>query len=363
MSSKSQSGVTPPILKHDIDQSDCVKIPFPLRELNLVKRPVGFQVIIRRSVLNEIKRLGRASMKKEVGGMLVGVVGWDNAPFLLIEASIEGKYTNDKQASVTFTAETWDYVHEELEKNYPQKKIVGWYHTHPGFGIFLSSYDVFIQENFFRELWQTAFVFDPHAETDGFFIWQNAKVPTKPNIKPLVIEDEPEEKIIKKQISISNSDLGLESNSNSNSDMSTNNFKMQEKTNGNWIDVLVSILLAISIVALFVCIVSIFMINRRLDTVEKRLDKAEKQIKSILQPKNIDRLLFTREGNDCWKIDLGVDDEQTQCPIEQKKITPLPESRENIQLQVPTIPTKKDNINPPTIQKSPSTPKNLTNKN
>ena len=28
-------------------------------------------------------------------------------------------------------------------------KIVGWYHTHPGFGVEFSEMDLFIQQNFF----------------------------------------------------------------------------------------------------------------------------------------------------------------------------------------------------------------------
>ena len=51
----------------------------------------------------------------------------------------------------------------------PERIIVGWYHTHPGFGIFLSNMDAFIHENFFSFPWEPAYVFDPQAETDGFF--------------------------------------------------------------------------------------------------------------------------------------------------------------------------------------------------
>ena len=38
---------------------------------------------------------------------------------------------------------------KKVKAEYPDKKIVGWQHTHPGYGIFLSSYDIFIQENFY----------------------------------------------------------------------------------------------------------------------------------------------------------------------------------------------------------------------
>jgi hypothetical protein len=124
---------------------------------------------------------------------------------------------------------------------------------------------------------------------------------------------------------------------------------MQEKTNGNWIDVLVSVLpIVISIVVLFVCIVFIFMLDRRLDIVEKRLDKAEKQTKIILQPKKFDSFTIKPEKNNNWRND--VDEKQTIHPVEQqeKKIIPPPELQEKNQSIKPSHdsaidPNEKDN--------------------
>jgi proteasome lid subunit RPN8/RPN11/predicted nucleic acid-binding Zn-ribbon protein len=108
-------------------------------------------------------------MHAEVCGVLVGTLCWDGGPYLLIDGRIEGKHASHQSGSVTFTSETWDYIHEELAAKYPDKRIVGWYHTHPGFGIFLSNMDAFIHENFFSFPWEPAYVFDPQAETEGFF--------------------------------------------------------------------------------------------------------------------------------------------------------------------------------------------------
>jgi proteasome lid subunit RPN8/RPN11 len=38
--------------------------------------------------------------------------------------------------------------------------MVGWYHTHPDWGVFLSSMDMFICDNFFNKL-DVAYVIDP----------------------------------------------------------------------------------------------------------------------------------------------------------------------------------------------------------
>ncbi len=127
------------------------------------------RTVVLQSVLNEIKEHGRSSMHAEVCGVLIGSLCWDNGPYLLIDGRIEGKYASHQSGSVTFTSGTWDFIHEELAAKYPERIIVGWYHTHPGFGIFLSNMDAFIHENFFSFPWEPAYVFDPQAETDGFF--------------------------------------------------------------------------------------------------------------------------------------------------------------------------------------------------
>ena len=129
----------------------------------------GSHTVVLQSVINEIKEHGRSSMHAEVCGVLVGSLCWDGRPYLLIDGRIEGKHASHQSGSVTFTSETWDFIHEELAAKYPDRKIVGWYHTHPGFGIFLSNMDAFIHENFFSFPWEPAYVFDPQAETDGFF--------------------------------------------------------------------------------------------------------------------------------------------------------------------------------------------------
>jgi proteasome lid subunit RPN8/RPN11 len=62
--------------------------------------------------------------------------------------------------------------HTELEEHFPGKKIVGWYHTHPKRGVFLSSYDTWLHNNFFSEPWQVALVIEPHSQVGGVFIRQ-----------------------------------------------------------------------------------------------------------------------------------------------------------------------------------------------
>jgi proteasome lid subunit RPN8/RPN11 len=139
-------------------------------------RGKGFQIVFRRSVLNEIQRHGGATPEVEICGVLVGNVYRDSTgPFLLVEAMIRGDFAGSANAQVTFTAETWNHIQGVMEAQHPDQKIVGWYHTHPDFGIFLSEMDLFIHGNFFNLPWQIAYVLDPINHEDGVFEWRNGK--------------------------------------------------------------------------------------------------------------------------------------------------------------------------------------------
>ena len=73
-----------------------------------------------------------------------------------------------------------------MDRDYPDKKMIGWYHTHPGFGIFLSGMDLFICDNFFNLPWQVAFVYDPLGGDEGNFVWRSGK----PTREPVLLEDD-----------------------------------------------------------------------------------------------------------------------------------------------------------------------------
>jgi proteasome lid subunit RPN8/RPN11 len=145
------------------------------------KREKRYQVVMRQSVLNRVHRHGQSSTDIEVCGVLVGnVYHDDDGPWVHVEEAIEGNHATQRAAQVTFTAETWTHIQDVMEREHADKRILGWYHTHPGFGIFLSDMDVFIQENFFPEAWQIALVYDPRAKEEGVFVWKHGKPETDP---------------------------------------------------------------------------------------------------------------------------------------------------------------------------------------
>ncbi len=115
-----------------------------------------------RSAYAELVAHAKSSLKAEVCGVLAGrVCEDDEGIFVDIEAVIPGTAASEGSVQVTFTQETWNAIHASLERDHPKLKIVGWYHTHPGFGVEFSEMDLFIQRNFFAGPAHLALVTDP----------------------------------------------------------------------------------------------------------------------------------------------------------------------------------------------------------
>jgi len=114
-------------------------------------------------------------LEEERGGMLSGKWHIDEETgqeFIVIEHAIPAKYTRQGNVFLTFTQDSLVNFHNEIEKRYPSDQIVGWYHTHPKMGVFLSNYDTWLHSNFFPEPWQVALVIEPQKNLGGVFIRQ-----------------------------------------------------------------------------------------------------------------------------------------------------------------------------------------------
>jgi proteasome lid subunit RPN8/RPN11 len=168
---------------HERDASRLCGGDFPQRELRALTpaREGRYQVAILQAVMDDIHAHGQATSDVEVCGVLLGNVYHDSkGPWCLIDASVRGNFSSGKQTQVTITSETWTHVNEVRDRQFPDKKFIGWYHTHPGFGIFLSGMDDFIQVNWFGEPWQIALVYDPKSKEEGVFVWRAGKTINEP---------------------------------------------------------------------------------------------------------------------------------------------------------------------------------------
>lgn len=124
-------------------------------------------------VLQQIRQHAGSSMQAEICGVLIGDSG-DGVT--RVSARIPGEGAAQGGAHVTFTQDAWEHIFKIKDKDFPDASVVGWYHSHPGFGIFLSDYDLFIHGNFFNAPHQVAWVCDPHSNDEGCFGWLGTEV-------------------------------------------------------------------------------------------------------------------------------------------------------------------------------------------
>ncbi|MHC5050070.1 MAG: hypothetical protein ACYTGK_05600, partial [Planctomycetota bacterium] len=105
-----------------------------------------------------------------VGGLIGWWVSARDAAAVVERAQ---QHADEKTSELTFTHATWEHIHGEMDTKHQGKRILGWYHTHPGFGIFLSDRDLFIQKSFFNLPYQIALVYDPKSREHGVFTWRD----------------------------------------------------------------------------------------------------------------------------------------------------------------------------------------------
>lgn len=117
----------------------------------------------------------------EVGGFLIGGLhthGKDR--YVDVRHEIPSLQAQSASAHLTFTNEAQRECYEIKDRDYPNEKVLGWYHTHPGYGVFLSGYDLFIHKQFFTLEWHLAIVIDPTASPPvrdvGVFLWQGKEI-------------------------------------------------------------------------------------------------------------------------------------------------------------------------------------------
>ena len=137
----------------------------------------NLKVYVHQNVYKAVEAYSAYDLSNECGSVLMGdYVENEDGMHIIISDFIEARYTDATASSLTFTHDTWDFIHMRRDRNCPEKRIMGWHHTHPGYDIFLSVYDMFIHQNFFDLPFQVAYVVDPVKDKRGFFRWKDGNI-------------------------------------------------------------------------------------------------------------------------------------------------------------------------------------------
>jgi len=137
------------------------------------QRSVEFQIFIWSEVYEEIWRHINDDKTLETGGVLIGHPFRDiNSPgrvFIIISGNIRQDSANRSIGHYTVSPDEIAASRSELEEYFEGLVVVGWYHSHPGHGVFLSAQDQQIAQSIYNQEWQVSLVIDPIKRKAAYF--------------------------------------------------------------------------------------------------------------------------------------------------------------------------------------------------
>lgn len=126
-------------------------------------------VFINKNVNDLIQEHADQGSPNEIGGFLLGRPCISNGDhYAWIIKFVPGDCISSR-THVVIKESTFDRVWNELDNS--ELIIMGWYHTHPGLGIFLSQTDIKNCLNYYNKSYQIAIVIDPIGNDVGTFGW------------------------------------------------------------------------------------------------------------------------------------------------------------------------------------------------
>ena len=174
-------------------------VAFPFRDPSMYGKaevvgqvgPEDIRIFAARATVDRWMAEARLPADVERGGLLVGrVYQATDGGRHLVEVSdlIVSQYTASSMVELRYTFESWRSNRAMLKKEFPGKRIVGWYHSHlvdvtlvskenrvELTKMFFSREDVFLHKQFFLDPWYVAMVLDAQGN-NLFFQWKNDDV-------------------------------------------------------------------------------------------------------------------------------------------------------------------------------------------
>jgi hypothetical protein len=156
-------------------------------------------IFVRRGAMEQARKAAHVGAKaeEEVGGFLLGNVWRDpdtQRLFVDITEVVEADQARGTYVSIHFDYNAWRQVLDRIDRDFPDKFLLGWYHTHlisqavvlptgkteneyiAEYVPFFSAPDLFIQRNFFPDPWHVALLMDLRCKRDVFFAWQDGDI-------------------------------------------------------------------------------------------------------------------------------------------------------------------------------------------
>lgn len=139
--------------------------------------PDQVHVIVRPAALAQIKAHSNSNLRSELGGALLGqAYRHQSTVFVDVAAALPAVSGDHGPLHFTFSADSWSQLQKDRAEHYSELAIIGWFHTHPGLGVFYSGDDVVVHSAAFTLPWHVGLVVDPVRHEACFFGWVGGQV-------------------------------------------------------------------------------------------------------------------------------------------------------------------------------------------
>jgi proteasome lid subunit RPN8/RPN11/uncharacterized ubiquitin-like protein YukD len=177
---------------HKTESYNLIESPFPINRL-IHWIPKGGElessvaadnlsspaIVVTQGVLLEVSNHVAQTLQQELGGFLLGNLYRCPATtrtYILIDQFLPSVFEDAAEAGFGFGYQVWAGLSDSLDVKFRGKSLAGWYHSHPGMRVFLSSNDLEVHEARFPDPWMVALVIDPKNHLGGFFCRRNGSL-------------------------------------------------------------------------------------------------------------------------------------------------------------------------------------------
>ena len=144
---------------------------FPTNIKQIGSITTGIKIYMEDYVCTYLQQYAESAGYDEKLAVLVGrKMVIDGQKILFISGAVQAKYTKQIDNIETLTAESWEYIHEQMFSYFENMDILGWMQSQPGYGVYLNVNYANYHMDTFKESHHVMFVVDPIERTNAFFI-------------------------------------------------------------------------------------------------------------------------------------------------------------------------------------------------
>lgn len=246
------------------------------------EEPKGLNIYLEDYVYTYLYQYAKTNRGEEKGAVLVGYYTEElgkKAAIISGAIQFEDLFC---EGEVLVTEPQIKEMQKKINRYFPDCELMGWMHTQPGYGIFLTTQDIRIHQDYFRESYQSFMIIDPIENAEAFFIWDEEEIKSAEGYYMYYDKNERmQEYMVNHKVGASNEELNDEKEDVVMHFRKKDKMRKQEIQNKK----IYNLVTALSIVLFLMCVtmaVGLIQHRDRLAKLENELDSIDSSYTSLL---------------------------------------------------------------------------------